>query len=1211
MATFNPFLANYSFAEADTQTAKMKADCLKKASGEWNASLNRCVTKKENQALKEEYVNCASLTDKDQEKENTLRKDCFDKNALAMVGDLSTEKETLAALQKAAEALGYTQMIIEIIAKEGEKSDCNSAKANAAAGIVGMAVDIYLSFFVEDKVNELRDRYALNLTAKKMGEKGSYESQLEAFDYLEKEQNLLIDVDKKKTIAYGVATGIYGLALILAIYEMTPWGAAGACKMYSSSQSFMDDFKSAKPKGSATGAGDGPAGTASSSSKALDGASDTSKAMSSAGDAGKAMDSAGDAGKALDSAGDTGKAADAGSPGASPDFDGGGSKTPDIDVDVDSPTSKSGGSDKSVGDSSGTTKTDSSVGDSSGTNKTDSSVGDTGGTGQADASPDFDGGDSTPSKTGDSADTGKVADDAPGPSGDRGPSSTPDDVDAPSSGKSGDSDVSADVDSGKSADSAPDSSPPKQDGGDATADLGTDAPKGPDDVKKMKAEEMDSAMKDIDNDPNLSADQKTAKKGEMVDEFASRDTYQQNVNKRKPVKDMTKAELELEASEMYRGADSKKITNPDAADALKARQNAVDNQLGIARAKEGMEKVWSGIQKVGRPALGGFRMGPKALEHNKDGSMRMPSSTDEGGTNDSSDDSEESTDGENQRWNPNFIKESDQVNNLEKFEQQNPELTHMMKELFRGKFKGEAHKIENVLFLDKEFKAMVRGDRSSPNLSEYEDMLDSGLFTDSKEVGQFLQLILGHTRNIPGNIINLAFPKVMAQEVDNSDLENTESSTNKEKKSWDVIEGQDDTDYDAKKNARNEEKGKQAGIMIGIGAGAALGGMALSKVLDKIISPVVQKVRMFFSTSPGIAVIAGMGAGISGMMLGFALKEKAMLEANVKKIKKIKKGFEDAMVGSCPGKEDRENIQEPKCYCYTMAGKRNVKRTKSKTCKDYWAVFDRSRFIGASKYGSGRGKKRVGCATYNGQFDPNCKCRDHKNPSGKGNACYKLKINLATIGGIGKALPVGTLGRSINSLSSDAGSVGDLDYNDISRSAAKVTRASRKWLNKFNKMQKKNGKNGLDFSPKKMKKFSDKMNKTVRLPRLLQNLASGKGSAASRRPPNVEKEIKEKAKKEGLEEVLAYKSMKKPVKKKDKKKDDKKEEIWDFETGENKNKENFEEIVEKGFDYNAKKSNEIVKRESVSIFKIISNRYLHTGLKVLFKDDKDRKPSSK
>jgi hypothetical protein len=573
--TFNPFLANHSFAQGDIQTAKMKAKCLEKASGEWNASLNRCVTKEENQDLKEDYVNCASLTDKDQDKENQMRKDCFDSNAMSMIGDLNSEKETLKALQKTAEALGYTQMIIEIIAKQGEKSDCNSAKANAAAGIVGMGVDIYLAFFVEDEVNELRDRYAMKLTAKRMADKGSYESQLEAFNYVEKEQNLLIDVDKKKTIAYGVATGIYGLALLLAIYEMTPWGAAGACKMYSSSQNFADDFKS-RPKGS-PGAGDAPAGTLS-SSKVLDGAGDTSKAMSGAGkasksignatDASKAMDSASDAGKSMDNARDAGKAVDTGSPGARPDFE----------VDARPSPSKSGGSDTGISDSSGPNKSDSGVGDTGGGQSGSRSGGPDGGDttppknrGSADAtdsgsqsgsrSGGTDGGDTIPPKnrgSADAADAGKVVDDSKVADGDRGPSSIPDDVDAPSPRRSGDTDASADIGSKRNSDSSPDSTPTKQDGGEGVGDLGTKPPKGPDDIKNMKAADMDTAMKRLDNDPNLSVDQKASKRGDMIDEFASRDSYQQNVKNRKPVKDMTRAELELEASGPYRGADGKK-----------------------------------------------------------------------------------------------------------------------------------------------------------------------------------------------------------------------------------------------------------------------------------------------------------------------------------------------------------------------------------------------------------------------------------------------------------------------------------------------------------------------------------------------------------------------------------------------------------------------------------------------------------------------------
>jgi len=100
----------------------------------------------------------------------------------------------------------------------------------AASGIIGLGISIYLTFFVEDELHELQDKYAKQATKEKQVQKGGYEAQIEAFNYLHKEQETLISVDEKKIMAYGIMTGLNGLAMLLAIYEMTPFGAAGACK---------------------------------------------------------------------------------------------------------------------------------------------------------------------------------------------------------------------------------------------------------------------------------------------------------------------------------------------------------------------------------------------------------------------------------------------------------------------------------------------------------------------------------------------------------------------------------------------------------------------------------------------------------------------------------------------------------------------------------------------------------------------------------------------------------------------------------------------------------------------------------------------------------------------------------------------------------------------------------------------------------------------
>lgn len=217
---FSFYLVNAALAD---EFDKAREQCAAKTSKAWDSSLNRCITKQESFESRQSFRSC------EKEADYQKQRDCFDENAKGMVGDLSPKTAGLKEMQTTAEAMGYIQMIIEMIAKEGANAKCMSSKVMAISGIVGMGVDIYLSFFVEDELLELQDKYAKTITKEKQLAKGTYEAQIEAFNYLQKEQETLISVDEKKIIAYGLMTGLNGVAMLLAIYEMTPFGAAGAC----------------------------------------------------------------------------------------------------------------------------------------------------------------------------------------------------------------------------------------------------------------------------------------------------------------------------------------------------------------------------------------------------------------------------------------------------------------------------------------------------------------------------------------------------------------------------------------------------------------------------------------------------------------------------------------------------------------------------------------------------------------------------------------------------------------------------------------------------------------------------------------------------------------------------------------------------------------------------------------------------------------------
>ncbi len=1120
---YQPLFISNAYAST-SEFSEQKKTCEKDSSKQWDSSLNRCFNKQEYEDLKKGFADCAEIED------YSKRKACLDKNASHFTGDLDTGMEDdIVALQKSAEALGYTQMVIELLAKEGEKTDCWSGKINAAGGLVGLGVDVYLTFFVEDELHELQDRYSLDTTAKKMDKIGSYKAQLEAFNYLQREQEILADIDHKKTIAYGVMTGVYGLAFLLAIYEMTPWGAAGACKIYTSSGSSFDDLAKARENVRKQRADGVKASTADGSKRvAGDGKGSKWDKVRDAKDQKSVTDSFGGGKNNLDAAP---KSAGAGSSvGKS-----GWSKVKDIQTK------------KSVVDDfkGGSNPLDAPT--PSGGKKTSGATGDTpGSTGDKTSSTD------TPGSTGDKTSSTDAPDSTPG--------------DKTSSTDTPDSTT------GKSSDSSSGS---------------TTKVKSKDEMKDMTSKDIVSDYDSVKNNPDIPEADKQKFQDDALDEFTNRSSYEPSLGKRKEPKDMSLEDLEFERSSLHVDADKKRFTNADDLETYNSRKRWVDFYYN---QKQGIQKFKNFGNKVinqGGKIIKGVRVPGKVLNTINNEEKKTK-------------DAEEVEDSK--------ADENDDQSYIKKDVEFYKSISRIITDphLLEGK---KESKLEDVLLLDQEWRDLLSGKLQSPSVDKYDDMVNSGLF-DIKNIGPIVN-VLDHVfktyRSNADFVVNLVFPSAMADSLDTSgvkldyDIDKGEG-TDKGKNVWDKTEGADDSAYEDLKDERNKEKGKQAGIMIGAGAAAAAGGIGLSYALNYIKSPAFQHFRQFFTTSPGISVLAGMGTLVAGLNLGFVVEDKKLIESNIEKIKKIKKNFETVMEGKCVDKGDRENMSKPNCFCYTVSGKRNPKRTKSVTCKRYWAAFDSSIFKEGTDYSEGKGKQRKGCVAFDGQIDPMCKCREYKNPTGQGNACYKMKIDMSKIGPIGKALPLGTLGSAVNSITSDPGSLGDLNYSEIYRSATAIRGAGKQWLKKFNDRQKKLNRGPLDISPETLGKLASEMKNKMGGLKLVRDRADIPSKVFYSRPNKVSDDVKKSKKLKKDSEILAYKNLKKEAKEDVKKKEKEEEEGWSFEklASNDKSEGLMEEFKDDQYEYSKSNSAQVVKKESTSIFTVISQRYIKSGLRLLF-----------
>lgn len=1639
LVVLHPFF--FQKAMAEVEFAKEKKDCEASKSKKWNSKLNRCLTSDEYQALRKKFQKCTEFKDVQE------KKACMDALAKSEVGDLQSKKETLDALQTSSEVLGYAQMVLELIAKEGEKSDCLSAKINAAAGIAGLGVDIWLSFFAEDELFELQDRYKLKLAAERMDEKGNYEGQVEAFNYLEKEQTILGELDDKKLIAYAIMTGLYGIGMIKAIYEMTPWGAAGACKINASAANFMDDMKMAREGKGFTGmpsskeivkAGDnkldtpegGELPSMESDKMKFDdvdgGTNKINDSTSSIGDKSPSIPdstpSIGDKSPSIpdstpsigdkspspiappdrvtvfdvppvvtppkiknaptpptrplnydtpptpptppvkpanydtppslgssvagsppkpplapevpnnyktppkapevpqrpaildnppkapevasNSMGEMPKAPEKPKsidPGPKPEppiskstvkspelpdnlkgFDG--TKPPPEYVETKVKTDKkfiegnkqaspskfedvklseleglegrnAGAKNRLVSAKQKQIELDSKI-DNLNKQKAkaktsaqkriiDEKIKDfeaqktkISRTSQKDfnlVKSDFEAGDNTTitkkiknpefekwqankveydnyskktsatkaendlslskkseyetklkewenqktkfendslefnqkneaynqkmsewkegnkkvdldsynkevtefetQKNKYDQDMNKYKSDMENynkeysnfESTNKKYESDFNDFEKKSkdydkkladweSNKSlnseyndwkqkktdydnkmedynkkldkheseysnwknekdsydksfkdyeskkmaqeneyknqkekYDNDVEAnkkklaefeendakwqkenadyrsnvaknrwkdagnkvmDENSSKSlknidSDTPPttkietdlaDSTPTKKTDLDASSEVREPASTLPTEkISEMDSDQMKNKWNEIESNKEISAKEKQTIKDELLTEFEAKNGHKP-IDQRKTPKDLTDAELDLEMSNLSKELDIKKAADPETVGKHNSRQTSLKMEKTKRDISNFFSKGWEKFKEFGQPLINGFRLNP-FMKHDLN---------DMGAGKE-----EKKEDGKSEYWNRDQIKKKDQVNN-EKLKSRESEIIYDI--VFNSETLGR-ESLEDVLLLDEEYNSLLKGGYQSPSFEKYQEMKKSGLFKDDESLALILKGLLDHLRFKPDQLSKIIFSEAYA--ADDSDLKDVDFSSSDQKKKgvWDKVEGQDDTEYEALKKGRDEDKGKQAGMMIGIGAGTALAGLGLKMALDKIASAGLQQFRMFFATSPGVAITSGMATLINGLLVGNVVEDKKMIEENIKKIKKIKKGFEETMAGMCIGKGDREDTSQPECYCFTDSGKRNEKRTKSKICQDVFAMFDANKFKDATNYDSGKGRKPTGCFSYNGQFDEKCSCRNYVKPGSKDNACYKLKATHQNIGSIGKALPLGTLGGAVNSITSDPGSISSLNGEAISYAAANVDKASKKWLERYNKIQEKNGKRGLEFTNDGAMKFASKLNKEAKLPMVLRNIATGSVSNKIRaaRPADIEKKIEQTAKKENASELLAYSSMKKPVENEKKVEEKKKEEEnWDFEEDkEAKGDQTFEDFMGAEYDYEKEApKEEISVREETNIFLIISNRYLSTGLEKLFSGKDNRKPAA-
>lgn len=357
----------------------------------------------------------------------------------------------------------------------------------------------------------------------------------------------------------------------------------------------------------------------------------------------------------------------------------------------------------------------------------------------------------------------------------------------------------------------------------------------------------------------------------------------------------------------------------------------------------------------------------------------------------------------------------------------------------------------------------------------------------------------------------------------------------------------------------------------------------------------LEKLQNFFDSPMGILTISGIATVFSGILYKGAAKQEEDSQANIKKIDKMIASFKDSYSGYCPN--GREKMAEPSCYCYTDDGKKNSARTNSKTCIDLWAKSDYKLSGDANNYAIGTAMEPVGCVNLAGEFDETCKCKKFVDAKGV-NACKKeasialsnnsFSTGFATSTGVNDILKYAANSTNGNPRFDLLGS-GTLTANALkARQVTAKLIAGMEAKDKNLHIPKIDESNAGKYAAALM--GQENINNAMRGSSAAMNVANSRSDN-----PAVENLLKNAQAKVGLE-IVGGKGL-------DAKKAAKKNLSLNFSDSGSVSAgpviQDFAETPEKTYKY---KNSDISTNQGASIFEIISNRYVQSGLKRLFED---------
>ncbi|RZF20992.1 MULTISPECIES: hypothetical protein [Halobacteriovorax] len=348
-----------------------------------------------------------------------------------------------------------------------------------------------------------------------------------------------------------------------------------------------------------------------------------------------------------------------------------------------------------------------------------------------------------------------------------------------------------------------------------------------------------------------------------------------------------------------------------------------------------------------------------------------------------------------------------------------------------------------------------------------------------------------------------------------------------------------------------------------------------------------------FNNPCGVLVSSAVTVPSALLVSSQAKKNKQDAESNVEQVKILKEKYTKSIASFCP--DGRDDLSNPPCYCYTSDGNRNPNREKSNTCQAYWNRYF-GKFVATSDSSrAAKSSNPEGCIFKDGKFDRECQCRKLKNNKGE-NACMTVSVSPGSLSGALGGLDASEGVRVANeALQGNGGTYNASTSDKTAAMAGKTIQALKKKIE--GPFAKSTGVSLDKVADKIARDLAKSGNNNV----AIFNGAGAGEQFARLRPTDssfqnaltsVEKNSPAK-KSLVVRKQNTRRSNKKSTGSKWKFSNDSSSEVLSYGQGAG------DGDSKKRYDYG---DNDIIKDKSVSIFKVISHRYVQSGLKKLFEE---------